>query len=982
MNKYLICLLAMLFALPLLAQDPDPAAPVAVTEGLETAEEGGFTYHYYPEDPVGLRIYELENGIKVYLARHIDEPVIASAIAFHTGGKDDPADNTGLSHYLEHLLFKGTTRYGTKDYEKEKVYLDQISDTYDELRGTESEQERDAIFARIDSLSQLAAQYAIPNEYDRIVGALGAERTNAFTSHDMTAYINQIPKNQLESFLMLEAERFREPVLRLFHTELETVYEEKNRAIDSEYRRAYEAMMRALFPTHNYGQQTVLGKTDHLKRPDIKAIERYYKERYVANNMHIFMVGDLDFTQTIKAIEAHFGEFEPGELQDYASPEEKPISGVIQLEESGPGPERVSLGWRLPAATHPDMPALDVLSSLLSSDAGLIELELKQPQRVLEAGAYLSEREDYSVFSMYGSPKEGQTLEEVEEMLTRLLRRIASGEVDEQLMKSIIINERVSETRKQESAWWKMYSLLPVMSGVPYAQLATEVERLEQVSKADVQRVARTYLRPENYVVVYKRSGENTDLPKIKKPPITPVSIDRENMSSFAEELMNYDSPDIEPRFVNFSKDIQIDELNGRPLWYRKNDENNLFTLYVSIEMGERHDPMLPIAINYWQFLAPEGMTPEQYKQRMFMLGCDAGVSIGTRRSYVYVTGPSENMENALRLFTLKLKKPAPDPEALENLKKDILKERENAKKSKQTILYGGLKHYALYGKENPFNNKLSNDALQELEYTQLHQLLAKLLTVDQRIMYYGPKALAEFQTAAKPHFELLKESVTREEKTYTPLTTTQPKVIFAHYEMVQAQMLWLAPAMEWQPDQLGHMQMYEEYFSGSMNSVVFQEIRESKGLAYSAYAYLAEPDRPDEPVVSYAFIGTQADKVPDAVPAMQDILVNFRHSNVHFSAAKNAAIKKLRAKRSVRTQPFFQYLNAQDMELNQTPEELKFEQMQEVNLEDVQALHQKYLKDLNYTMVIIGDRERLDIEYLKSLGDFEEVDLETLFGY
>ena len=950
---------------------------------LEQTTEAGYTYSYVPNDPTGMRIYTLENGIEVYLAQHTDEPVIATAIAFHTGGKNDPAENTGLSHYLEHLLFKGSTRFGTADYEKEKPYLDKISDTYDKLRDASTEDERLAIFEEIDSLSQLAAQYAIPNEYDRIVGQLGAENTNAFTSYDMTAYVNQIPTNQLQPFLRLEAERFRAPVLRLFHTELETVYEEKNRARDNENRRAYRQLSEALFPTHNYGQQTVLGRTEHLKRPDIRAIEQYYKTRYVPNNMRIFMVGDLEYTQTIEAVEQYFGDFQPKPLTEYDAPKEAPITARIEKTETGPGPENVLLGWRLPGSAHEDFPALMVLNKLLSSDAGLLSLNLNQKQRVLRSYAYINDMEDYSMLVMAGWPQQDQTLKEVEGLLIEQLDKIQQGDFDERLMESIILNEAVTEKRKQQSAYWKLYgAMMPVMQGVPYADVSRQFERLKAVTLEDVQRVGKQYLRDDNYVVIYKETGEHPDIPKIQKPAIQPLEINRDSYSEFAESVLTTDVANIEPEFIDFQEDIMRGDLKGRELLYRQNDENDLFTLYYYLDMGRLHDLEMALAARYLEYIGNEKMSAEAFKQEMFALGCDYGVAVRDKKTYVYLRGPQESFQDAHHHLRLLLSAPKADQEALDKLVKDIIKKRADRKKSKRAILYSGLANYALYGSNNPYTHRLSEDELLSMQAETLIDKLKSLLSYEHTIMYYGPTAFDAISSQLNETLEEAEMQRIPEAFDPKPQKQDQPRVLFAHYDMVQAQMMWVAPVMPWNSVMVGTMEMYEEYFSGSMHSIVFQEIRESKGLAYSAYAYLREPDRVNEDIISYAFVGTQADKVPDAIPAMQDILVNFHAAETNFKAAKAAALSQLRSHRSVRTAPFFDLMEARQMQIKAPMEKVRYEQMQGVSMEHIQRLHKAQLSDLQYTIVIIGDRNRLDMEFLESIGEFQEMDLEALFGY
>ena len=201
--------------------------------------------------------YTLDNGLQVWLSRNTDAPRVQTNIATRAGSKNDPADATGLAHYLEHMLFEGTSHIAAADWAKESLVLKQISDAYEERRGTTDEAARDRIYRRIDSLSTVAASFAVPNEYGKMVKSIGARGTNAYTSTERTVYVNDIPSDELEKWMKIESERMQECVLRLFHTELETVYEEFNRAQDNDGRLAYTKKERTAIP------QPSLRNTDH-----------------------------------------------------------------------------------------------------------------------------------------------------------------------------------------------------------------------------------------------------------------------------------------------------------------------------------------------------------------------------------------------------------------------------------------------------------------------------------------------------------------------------------------------------------------------------------------------------------------------------------------------------------------------------------------------------------------------------------------------
>ncbi len=295
-------------------------------------------YEEVTGDPLKARIYTLDNGLKVYLTSYDDAPRVQTNIAVRAGSKNDPSDATGLAHYLEHMLFKGTDVYGSLDYEKEAPMLDKIEVLYEEYRSYSMSdiENRNRIWRQIDSVSGEAAKYAIANEYDKMVSGLGAKGTNAYTSNEKTVYINDIPSNQIESWLKLEAERFRYPVFRLFHTELEAVYEEKNRGLDSDGSKLFEALFDGLYPNHQYGQQTTIGTIEHLKNPSLTEIRKYFNKYYVPNNMAICLSGDFDYDKTIQLIDKYWGGFERKEDPTFDVIQEAPIKEIITKEVFGP----------------------------------------------------------------------------------------------------------------------------------------------------------------------------------------------------------------------------------------------------------------------------------------------------------------------------------------------------------------------------------------------------------------------------------------------------------------------------------------------------------------------------------------------------------------------------------------------------------------------------------------------------------------------
>ena len=413
---------ALAIAIVLLSACGDKKNPSADGDSAKKA------YETVANDPTGTRIYTLDNGLMVYLSVNDEAPRVQTSIAVRAGSKNDPATATGLAHYLEHMLFKGTDVYGTTDFTSEGPLLEEIDSLYEVYRTKTDPTEREAIYAIIDSVSHLASTFAIANEYDKMVSEMGAKGTNAYTSQERTVYINDIPTNQLDKWLTLEAERFRNPQMRLFHTELEAVYEEKNRGLDSDFRKAFAALMDGLYPNHQYGQQTTIGTIDHLKNPSITEIKKYFNAYYVPNNMALCLSGDFDPDVLIETIKAKFGTAATSEVPAFAVAKEEPITSPVIRDVKGPDSEFMYLAYRFDGVGSEESELIQMCDMILANNtAGLIDLNLNQEQKVLRASSFTYILTDYSAHMLNGSPKQGQTLEEVKDLLLAQIDSLKAG---------------------------------------------------------------------------------------------------------------------------------------------------------------------------------------------------------------------------------------------------------------------------------------------------------------------------------------------------------------------------------------------------------------------------------------------------------------------------------------------------------------------------------------------------------------------------
>lgn len=945
-----------------------------------------FKFESVPGDPMNARIYTLDNGLKVYMTVNKDQPRIQTYIAVKAGGKNDPAETTGLAHYFEHLMFKGTESFGTQNYELEKPMLDEIESLFEIYRKTTDEVERAAIYHRIDSVSYEASKVAIPNEYDKLMSAIGANGTNAYTANDMTVFVEDIPSNEVENWARIQADRFQYPVIRGFHTELETVYEEKNMSLTKDSRKVFEQMMASLFPEHPYGTQTVLGTQENLKNPSITNIKNFFKQWYVPNNMAICLSGDFDPDKMIGTINQYFGKMPSApDLPKLNFAPEQPIEAAIVKEVVGPEAASVSLGWRFPGAATPEAELLNLLSSVLyNGQAGLIDLDINQQQRMLGAVAYPILLADYSMFLMQGNPKAGQTLEEARDILLAEIDKLKKGEFDEALLAATINNSKKNIQKSLESnedrADWFVQSFI---NGSAWADEVASLDRMSKITKQQLVDFANTNFK-DNYAVIYKRQGKDENVKKMNKPAITPIVMNRDTASRFLKEIQRTHVLPIEPVFVDFSTDMQHGKAKSDvPVLYKKNTTNDLFSLTYVFEKGNNEDRYLGTAAQYLDYLGTSKLSPEQVKQEFYKLAGEYSIRPSSDRTFVTIEGLSENMGATVELFESLLADAQANPQVLEMMKADILKSRADRKLSQQAN-FQMLMQYGLYGPKSPATNVFSAAELQQLNPDGLLAHLRELNNFEHTILYYGPKSKEEAITEIN-RYHRVPGTLTKVDKKdpFQYRETPASQVVLAPYDAAQIYMAALSNRGEkFDLAVYPTATLYNEYFGGGMNSIVFQELREARGLAYSAGAGLNQPSRLDRPYVYTTFIATQNDKMGDVLVAFDEIINHMPESESAFNLAKEALLARLRTERITGSEIFDAYLSAQDLGLDMDSRKILFDEVQKLTLENVKLFQEKWVKGRTYTYCILGNEKDLDLSKLSAYGPIMRVTTEEIFGY
>lgn len=960
---------------------------MALSLAFQAPAQKSYSYGTVPNDPLKTRIYKLDNGLTVYLSVYKEAPRIQTFIATRAGSKNDPADATGLAHYFEHMMFKGTPKIGTRDFSKEGPLIAKIDSLFEVYRKIPLSETalRDKTYKIIDSLSTAASKFAIPNEYDKLISNIGASGTNAYTSLEQTVYVNDIPANQVENWLMIESERFANPVLRLFHTELETIYEEKNMTLTNDDYKVYFAILAGLFKNHTYGTQTVIGTTEHLKSPSMKRIREYFADYYVPNNMAICLSGDLDPDKTIALIDQYWGRIPAGTVKPFSFQPEAPITEPIIMDVVGPDAENVTIAYRLPGANTREADLLTVFDMILSNSmAGLIDLNLVQKQKVLEASSSPEIMKDYSIQSLSGKPKEGQSLEEVKNLLLEQIELIKKGDFPDWLIPAIITDLKLRDMKSLENNESRASMFVDAfILGTPWDDYIGKTNRLALITKDDVVAFAKANFN-NNYMVVYKKTGKNEGIDKIKKPKITKIDIDRDAKSEFLQMMEARTVADIEPVFIDYDKDIQHRKVNGEvPLHYVQNRENQTFDLYYVYELGSDNDLKLALAVEYLKFLGTSEYTPEAIKQEFFKLGCTYRVNVGDDEVWVNLSGLSENMPRALELFENLLANPVENPEALTNLVNDELKQRADAKLNPQAI-FGALLMYGIFGENNRMTHMLSEEELKSTTAQELVNSLKGLNSWKHYILYYGSqpvdqvvmlmntghKAAATLNPAPAPVL-------------YTQLPTTSNKVYQVNFDMKQAQILKLSQSEIYNPAMEPVITLYNQYFGGGMNSLVFQEMRESRALAYAAMSFYQNLlGKKTDHYYNISFIMCQTDKMKEALSVFDSLSNNMPLSQKAFDLAKSSWIQSTRSERITKADILFNYESARKLGLSSDIRKNIFETFPGLSFEDVQRFQQQYIKDKSQTILVLGNAQLIDFKMLKKFGKVKKLKLEDIFGY
>ena len=954
----------MLLALALLAC-PAPTPPEVAAEAEAPA---------LAPDPMNVQVHTLANGLTVYLSENHEEARINARIAVRAGAAVDPADATGMAHYLEHMLAnKGSQRLGSLDYEAEEVHLDRIRELFDELGDAADDEEFNRIYAELDAEGLKAQEYVLPNELKQIYGLLGSQGLNAFTNQDSTQYVNDIPANALEAWATLEGDRFGGAVFRAFQTEVETVYEEKNRAMDNPGRAIYSALSQTLYGDHPYGRE-VLGTIEHLKKPSVSKTEAYFDTWYVPNNMAVILAGDFDSAEALALIEQHLGGLPSKALPEDPRATPTPLQGEQRVEIVHNDVDTVYVAWLTVPFAHEDHAALVVMDMLLANGkTGLLD-KLEIDQKTRSTSSYPSRQPRAGSQVIYGVPREGQTVEEVEALLLGAVSQLKSGDFTQADIDAVVTDFRVSEEQQLESNGARVNKMAGAfIMEDDWDHYRSSIDRVSQVTREDVMAAAERYLGVDRVVAV-RRQGE-PERPLIKAPPITDRPLNTTDHSDFFSTVLGIERPALSPQTVLEGDDFTRTEAPSGVVYAAANPFNDLASLTLRWEVGTAAQPDLCVGLSLWKRSGVGERSFADLERWMYANGTQFSTSCGQHQSSVTFSGPRTALPELVATMVERMQTPVLDEAEREAALADQIKRRQEKKTTKGTRL-GALSAYAQRGEKSAWLDDLSDDALLGQSTADYMAGPAGLLGTAYTTLYVGNDTEADL-LALLPGGDF----VVPEER--EPLRYVQPaadRVLFLQHESVQAAVYLYVPDQDYASAEYPLYATWRSYMGGSAG-LVFQEIREARGLAYSAGGSYAEGGRLGDQNLAYTQATVQADKAVEALELMLGFARGHQLDPERFERARDTAAQGNRVRRTgFRSIPS----KAWAWERVGVAGDARVtwgEGIEALTLEELQAFGDRWAEQ-PITIVLLGDRERLDMAAIGALATIEEVTMDDLVSY
>ena len=948
-----------------------------------------FGFNCEKPSPLDVEIYTLENGLTVMLNEDRNETSVFGAVVIDGGGKRDPSDATGIAHYLEHVLFKGTSKMGTTNYAKEKVYLDSIEVLYDELSKKEDKKTRLKIQRHINDLSVKASEYAIPNEFTRLIEGMGGTGLNAGTGYDFIYYFNSFPSAQIEKWVDLYSHRFLDPVFRLFQSELETVYEEKNRAMDNPFRVFNETSRKYFFKNHPYGQQTILGSVEHLKTPSLSKMKEYYNKYYVPNNMHLLIAGDFDKRDVKKLIKAKFGKLKKGADVEQLDIAEDDFSGreVVDLAIT---PYRVArFGYRTVKPNHEDAVVLDLISNIFSnsSKTGLLN-KLNNENKVL--GSYATTGlggTDHGGFGFGFVPKDDtQSFEDGENLILKEIDKVKSGEFNEDLLQSIKLNMSMDHETRMESVDGRTWLIMStILDNVPWEEIKNYPNKVNSVTKQKVVEVANKYFT-DNYLIVRSDKGDNKKV-KLEKPPFKPVEPQNsESSSEYADMLNDIEPKKIDPRFVDFKKDVKVEDIGDNThFYYVKNPVNSIFSMNLQFGQGTIENAALSQSADFISLLGTKNKTFDQYKNELQKIG--SKIEVYTNGNYFgfSISGFDKFFNATLDLlneFMSEMHVRDEDNSKLEKLVESSKLTRDQESKDPSTA-GRALRDYVMYGKKSPFLRRSTLKEVQDMTSDFLIVQAKEAMKYEVDIFYTGTinevAVIDQIKNrlSISDNLKASKSPITMDYKKHT-----RNKVfLIDDPKAVQSQIYIMGQGRVLDMESRSTSDVFNKYFGSGMASIIFQEIREFRSLAYTAYgAYVNRPDI-ELPGYFIGYMGTQVDKSMEAISTYMDLFKNMPIKESRISTIKSGLTQSINTRKPGWRSQGAYVSRARKQGYDKDPNILDYNNYDNVNFDDIINFYQNNITKDPIVITILTDKSKINIDKILDYGELIEIKKKNIFN-
>jgi predicted Zn-dependent peptidase len=935
-----------------------------------------------PGDPLGVIEHKLSNGLTIMMSVNKNQPRIFSNIVVKAGSKHDPSDATGLAHYMEHMLFKGTANLGTIHWDKEKKLLDKIEILFEKHRFEKNKERKKEIYKEIDQLSLEASAYVAPNEYDLLAGSIGASETNAYTWVEQTVYVNDIPSNQLEKWAILESERFSMLALRLFHTELETVYEEFNISQDSDFRKLNKKMLELLYPHHPYGTQYTMGTADHLKNPSQTRIYEFFNHYYVANNMGIILAGDFDPETAVNILEKHFSKLPQGSIPDFnfSTPIWPP--NYKRAEVYGQEASFVSIAWPAPGSKSSSIYLLPLYEKILfNENCGLIDLNLNQSQKILEAGAWNWVYKDYGAIGLSGRNREGQTLQEVENLLLDQIELLKKGDFDDDLLESVVNNFELKEIKASEINKHRVHTIAQAfILDIPWSEAAFFTTSLKKYSKDILVENAQQIFN-QGGIILHKIKGNDPEVLHVDKPPITSLELNTQHISDFGKNFLEIEAEPILPVFSDFSKEIKTKNITGDiPLKTVLNHQNELFRFDWVFPFGLLADRRWSIAFSCLQLCGTLKKDVAYFNKRLFGLGLDLDFLYEEQRLIITLSGLNSSFSAGLSILKELIHGIHIPETILENLIKDTLAIRENAKSQREYLLRKAMINYARYGPESPFNWQLNQAALNKITPSEIEDLIRRLFEFPSEFFYFGPMTEEQVEHLLDWNYPITQQQVS---KVFTELSMDANKVYFLDFPMVQSDLILISRGTPYfNLEEYRYTDWYNEYFGYGLSSVVFREIRESRALAYSTYALYSSPGYKNKAHYMNAYVGTQPDKLGIALPEIRRLINVMPYEENAIEQCRLAILQKIASKRIESRNLLWTWEKLKHIGLKNDIHEFVYSTLIQSKPIDLLEFQKKYVADRNYTYLVLGQKKDISFSLLEEYGEVEELGIPDIIRF